>query len=108
TLLIVARFADSGVRTMIRLPTAMTGAAAGRTKTATNSPTPTATAALRTPMSQPTGIRVRTGQSSQSGAHRIITELRRRQPEPPPSPSCEPLLDAEPSPSPGPPPEPEP
>ena len=38
---IVVRLADSGVSMITRLPTAITGDAAGRTNAAANSPTPT-------------------------------------------------------------------
>src|SRR4051794_8040749 len=78
TLLMVGRFTDSGVSTMIRLPTAMTGAAAGRTNAAASSPTPTAMAALSTPSSPPTHTLEHTGSSWQRRAHRVITKWRLR------------------------------
>src|SRR4051794_18112305 len=54
TLLMAVRFSDSGVSVIRRLPTAITGAAAGRTSAAPASPTPTATAAVTNPMRAPT------------------------------------------------------
>ena len=69
-----SRFSDSGVRVMMRLPTAMSGDAAGRTNAATVSPTPMAIAADRKPISQPRPARERIQPSSQRVIGPGVTE----------------------------------
>src|SRR6478672_6274752 len=73
TLSIALRLTFSGVRRIRRLPTAMTGDAAGRTSAATASPTPTATAALSTPMTGPSRARDLTYPCSRETARQVLT-----------------------------------
>ena len=80
TLPIAARLAPSGVSRMSVFPTAMTGDAAGRTKAATSSPTPTATAALSNPTRALYSPRSLTPSCSQPNHVRVLTIRERSAP----------------------------
>ena len=56
---IAQRFTGSGVNRIIRFPTAIAGAASGRTNAATTSPTPRASPAETSPIAAPRGRVVR-------------------------------------------------